>query len=94
MDETFDIVGVTETGSSLLQNLTGLIPGMVYIPYTTLQEMTARDGFDQIAVRCGPTRMWSPRKRGSWNRSSGVSGHSGGYSGRTNLAVQKERLGG
>lgn len=51
VDEDFEIVGVTETGSSLLQNLTEMIPGMVYIPYTTMQAMTARDGFDQIAVR-------------------------------------------
>ena len=93
VDETFDIVGVTETGSSLLQNLTGLIPGMVYIPYTTLQEMTARDGFDQIAVRvradanvdAAETRIVESLER--------VSGQTGGY--RTdNLAVQKERLGG
>ena len=42
VDEIFEIVGVTETGSSLLQNLTGMIPGMVYIPYTTMQSLTAR----------------------------------------------------
>ncbi len=45
------VVGVTETGSSLLQNVTSLIPGMVYIPYTTAQELTGQTVFDQIAVR-------------------------------------------
>lgn len=45
------IVGVTATGSSLLQNVTSLIPYMVYLPYTTQQVVTGVYSFDQIAVR-------------------------------------------
>ena len=45
------IVGVSATGSSLLQNVTALIPYMVYLPYTTQQRITKTTGFDQIAVR-------------------------------------------
>lgn len=45
------IVGVTATGSSLLQNVTSLIPYMVYLPYTTQQSVTGVYEFDQIAVR-------------------------------------------
>lgn len=45
------IVGVTATGSSLLQNVTSLIPYMVYVPYTTMQSVAGIDTFDQIAVR-------------------------------------------
>lgn len=45
------IVGVTATGSSLLQNVTALIPYMVYLPYTSQQATTGIDTFDQIAVR-------------------------------------------
>ena len=45
------IVGVTATGSSLLQNVTSLIPYMVYVPYTTQQAVTGVYEFDQIAVR-------------------------------------------
>ncbi len=45
------VVGVTATGSSLLQNMTSLIPYMVYVPYTTLQSAVGMDTFDQIAVR-------------------------------------------
>lgn len=45
------IVGVTATGSSLLQNVTALIPYMVYLPYTTQQAATGAYYFDQIAVR-------------------------------------------
>ncbi len=49
--ETLTVVGVTQTGSSLLQNVSAMIPGMVYLPYTTHQELTGRTEFDQIAVR-------------------------------------------
>lgn len=45
------IVGVSATGSSLLQNMTSLIPYMVYLPYTTQQMVTGVYQFDQIAVR-------------------------------------------
>lgn len=45
------IVGVTATGSSLLQSVTSLIPYMIYLPYTTQQSVTGMDRFDQIAVR-------------------------------------------
>ena len=45
------VVGVTATGSSLLQNVTSLIPYMVYVPYTTMQLTAGNDTFDQIAVR-------------------------------------------
>ncbi len=48
---TLQVVGVTQTGSSLLQNVTDMIPGMVYLPYTAQQELTGRTEFDQIAVR-------------------------------------------
>ncbi|MCL2885151.1 MAG: ABC transporter permease [Oscillospiraceae bacterium] len=49
--ETLQIVGVTETGSSVLQNVFSYMPGLVYIPYTTVQDLAGRDTFDQIAVR-------------------------------------------
>ena len=45
------VVGVSATGSSLLQNVTSLIPYMVYVPYTTQQTVTGMYEFDQIAVR-------------------------------------------
>ncbi len=46
-----EIVGVTATGSSLLQTVTAMIPYMLYAPYTTLQNAIGVDTFDQIAVR-------------------------------------------
>lgn len=47
----FTVVGVSAAGSNLLKNFTGYIPSMVYIPYTTLQSLTGKTKFNQIAVR-------------------------------------------
>ncbi len=49
--QSFTVVGVSETGSSVLQNVTGYVPLMVYFPYTTLRNLTFKDTFDQIAVK-------------------------------------------
>lgn len=51
MVNAVEIVGVTATGSSLLQTVTAMIPYMVYMPYTTVQTYVGTDRFDQIAVR-------------------------------------------
>lgn len=50
--EDFEIVGITKTGSGILQNVMGeYIPNFVYIPYTTMQNATGKKSFDQIAVK-------------------------------------------
>lgn len=51
IEESFTVVGVTEAGSALLQNVTQWIPGMVYIPYTTMQQLGGDMTFDQFAVQ-------------------------------------------
>ncbi len=49
--EQMEIIGVAETGGNLLQGLMGeYVPTFIYFPYTTLQRMTGKDHFDQIAV--------------------------------------------
>lgn len=50
-EEEFQIVGVSKAGSSVLQNVAGYMPSMVYFPYTTLRALTGDESFDQIAVR-------------------------------------------
>ncbi len=50
-EEKFTVVGVSKAGSSVLQNITGYMPTMVYFPYTTLRDLTGVTTFDQIAVR-------------------------------------------
>lgn len=84
------MIGVTETGSSLLQNLTSLIPGMLYVPYTTHSDLTGQVAFDQIAIRLESTAadVAAQRVRQVLDRL-----YDGDAPFRTdNLAVQKERL--
>lgn len=50
-EESFSVVGISKAGSSLLQNVSGYVPPMVYVPYTTLRDLTGDESFDQIAVR-------------------------------------------
>lgn len=89
--EEFTIVGVTETGSSLLQNLTDYIPGMVYIPYTTLQNLTGRSSFDQIAVRLTDDSDSAAAQQHIVQTLERLAGTSGGFHAE-NLAMQKDRL--
>ena len=49
--ETFEIIGVADSGGNILQNMVGeVIPSLVYLPYTTLQRYTGEYSFEQIAV--------------------------------------------
>lgn len=53
---TFSVTGVARSGVSSLQNmLSGIIPKFVYIPYTTMQEITGKKNYDKIAVLTEPT---------------------------------------
>ena len=53
--ESFEVVGVVETGGSIMQGLIGnYIPCFVYMPYTTLKSHTGKSNFDQIAVKLQP----------------------------------------
>lgn len=91
--EEFTVVGVTAAGSSLLQNVVEFIPGMVYVPYATLQSLTGRENFDQIAVRVGAQDDVERTEARIVSVLENETGLSGRY--RTdNLAVQKERLSG
>lgn len=50
--EDFEIVGVATSGGSLMQGLMGgLIPSFIYMPYSTMQELSKTETFDQIAVK-------------------------------------------
>jgi ABC-type transport system, involved in lipoprotein release, permease component len=48
----FTICGVVESSGSLLYNLVGsYIPTFVYLPYTTVEDLRNRSGFDDIMVK-------------------------------------------
>lgn len=49
--QSLTVIGVSEAGSSLLQNVASMIPGMVYLPYTTHSDLTGQAAFDQVAIR-------------------------------------------
>ena len=86
------VVGVAKAGSSLLQSVTGMIAGLVYLPYTTLQAVNGRDVFDQIAVKVTSeeeTDAVRERVVAALERGSGTTG---AFTAE-NLAAQRERLG-
>lgn len=87
--EQLIVIGVTETGSSLLQNITSLIPGMLYVPYTTHSDLTGQTAFDQVAIHLNDTAVdATARVEQVLDRL-----YDGNAPFRTdNLAVQKERL--
>ncbi len=48
----YEIVGVVENGVSMLQSMLGnIIPNFIYIPYTSMQEITNQQYFNEIAVK-------------------------------------------
>lgn len=92
VEERFTVVGVTHAGSTLLQNVAQLIPGMVYIPYTTMQQLTGRTDFDQLAVRL----VTGTDEEAGAERIEEVLAVAGGTSGyrAENLSAQKDKLSG
>lgn len=85
------VVGVSATGSSLLQNVTSLIPYMVYVPYTTQQAVTGVYEFDQIAVRLRAGQE-SKAVEATIQRVLERSGEEYGTLTTENLATQRARL--
>lgn len=50
----FEIIGVAHSGLSSLQGmLTNIMPGFMYIPITTMQQLCGRSTYDKIAVKLG-----------------------------------------
>ncbi len=61
---TLRVVGVAKAGSSLLQSVSGYLSGLVYLPYTTLQEVSGKQNFTQIAVQlAGDDRTETVRRQ-------------------------------
>jgi putative ABC transport system permease protein len=89
--QEYTVVGVTATGSSLLQNVTAMIPYMVYVPYTTQQAVTGVEIFDQIAVRL-TTEEASDAAADAIRQTLTRSGEEIGTLMTENLATQRQRL--
>lgn len=81
------IVGVAKAGSSLLQNVSGYLSGLIYLPYTTLQELSGKQTFTEIAVQAaGDTADLRERVVRALER-----GGAGTYKAE-DLAAQRDRL--
>lgn len=90
--EEFRIIGVAEAGSSLLQSLGEFIPSMVYVPYSTLQALTGRENFDQVAVRVDASADVAATENLILNRLRRTAGNNDFF--RTdNLSTQRDKLG-
>jgi putative ABC transport system permease protein len=91
--ETFKICGIVESGSSLLYNLVGeYIPTFVYLPYTTAEDLRARNGFDQIMIK--EDTNGNLNKTGSIITNLLGKKHSGNSYSASNMLDQKKRLSG
>lgn len=89
--ETLTIVGVAKAGSSLLQSVSGYLPGLVYLPYTTLQAMCGREHFSQIAVQVQEGEQADTVRERVVQALERTTGFSGAYKAE-DLAAQRERL--
>lgn len=91
--QSFTIVGITKTGSGILQSLMGdMIPSFAYIPYTTMQSMIGTTKISEIAVKIADTEQVSELSNtiiSTLERDKGITD-----SIKTeNLAKQRDRLG-
>jgi putative ABC transport system permease protein len=89
--ETFKICGIVESGSSLLYNLVGdYIPTFVYLPYTTAEDLSNRQGFDEIMIK-GDTNI-DEDKIGNTVTNMLSKKNDGKSYAASNMLKQKERL--
>ncbi len=91
-EEPLRVVGITKAGSMLLQNVAQYIPGMVYMPYTTMQQLSGRTDFDQFAVKLQDGVDETAQMALIEDRLSRISGDDGIVA--QNLSAQKDQLSG
>lgn len=89
--ETFTVVGVSKAGSSVMQNVAGYIPYMVYFPYTALREITGDETFDRIAVRIADATDMETARASLQRMLAGADTEDATYT-LDNLATQRDKL--
>lgn len=88
----FTVVGIVSSGGNVLQNLiSGYLPGFIYVPYSTAQNLLGRMSFDQIAVRIGDAYDVDESGEIITHALAVNSGVKNGYRAE-NLAQQKDKL--
>lgn len=92
VNEAFTVVGITKTGSGMLQSMMGsYIPTFVYIPYSTYQNAAGLSNYQQIAVRLQESSDVDEASEKIVALLDQHKGYSGKYSAE-NLAKEKDGL--
>lgn len=92
INEEFTVIGITKTGSGMLQSMMGsYIPTFVYIPYSTYQSEAGLSNFQQIAVRLEDSSDVDEASQTIVNLLDQQKGYKGKYTAE-NLAKEKDGL--
>lgn len=92
VSQDFTIVGVIKTGSGILQTAMGsYLPNFVYAPYTTIQELSGSQNFNQIITKASDGVDIDSLGKRIERRLDAYTGSSGEYK-ANNIAKQKEIL--
>ena len=90
--QEFTVVGIIKTGSGLLENALGeYIPTFIYVPYSTIQMISQRSDFDNIAVKLKPKSQADAVGNLIVTKLNAEKGTKGAFL-STNLAKQKDGL--
>lgn len=88
----FEIIGIAKSGLSSLQNmLSNIMPGFMYIPITTMQNLCGRTTYDKIAVKLADPNSDAAVIKRVTDRLDELHGCKDGYE-CNNLLSQKEQL--
>ena len=88
----FEIIGVAESGLSSLQGmLSNIMPGFMYIPITTMQQLCGRTTYDKLAVKIDDMDSDSVVVDRVTDTLNQLNGHTDGYT-CNNLLSQKGQL--
>ena len=86
------IIGVVDSGGSIMQNVVGeVVPGFLYLPYTTMQEILGVEYLDQIAVTLNENVDEQQSSQRILNLMEESEGESGTFQVQ-NIAKQKDQL--
>lgn len=90
--ESFEIVGVVSSGGNLLQSFMGeYVPSFVYLPYSSMQQVFGKSGFDQIALQLDNEEEVEAFSEQIITQLEEREGKSGIFQ-TQNIAMQKEKL--
>ena len=88
----FEIVGVAKSGLSAVQGMmSGVVPGFMYIPISTMQSLCGRTTYDKIAVKISDINADGRIVEKVVNKLNTINGLNDGYI-CNNLLSQKESL--